>query len=316
MIVMMSVSHALRLVMCVVVVLCMGGCSDNAGAPTSAPTDRDVTTPFPIDAELSDSRPSTYKRLPLALTSRPTPNITPVDGVIGVVCIGMSNANQECGRLFAAIRAGGPWAADVSPAVRLVNCAVGGHAIERWIDPSFDATLWDACLNEKLAARGVRRDQVRVVLHKAANQFGVGTGGVALPLYPAPAANFFAFTRNLSAFAARIQPALPGVQAVYTSSRSYGGFSARPDRGEPQAYEEGHALNQWLDANAHVDGVWYGWWAYLWAPECSTGVRSGSGTCYERSDFVNDAVHPSASGEIKIARLMHERLLEEAWYRR
>lgn len=301
----------------VAVTLCAAACTsaDNSTAPSTTAAE-DVTTPFPIDAAASSTRPVSYKGLPLTLTTQPAPSITPVDGVIGVVCIGMSNANQECGRLLAAIGSGGPWAAEVSPAVRLVNCAVGSHAIERWIDPAFDATLWDVCLGPKLAARGVRRDQVRVILHKAANQYGLGAGGAALPHFPAASSNFAAFERNLTAFAARVRPAFPNVQAVYTSSRSYGGFTSRPDRGEPQAYEEGHALNRWLAANPRVDGVWYGWWAYLWAPECTTSVRNGGGVCYERADFVDDAVHPSASGQIKIARLMHDRLRQEAWYRR
>jgi hypothetical protein len=155
-----------------------------------------------------------------------------------------------------------------------------------------------------------------VVLHKAANQFGLGAGGVPLPLFPHPSANYHAFQRHLTAFGARVREQLPSVQAVYTSSRSYGGFTTRPERGEPQAYEEGQALNQWLAENPTAGGVWHGWWAYLWAPACAGGVRNGSGLCYDRSDYQEDAVHPTAAGEIKIARLLHDRLREEPWYRR
>jgi len=294
---------------------CSGGAPDSTAPDTTAPLVRDTAAPYPIDAPTASGRPSSYKGLPLTLTPRNGPTVTPVDDVIGVVCIGMSNANQECARLQTAISNGGPWAGEVNPAVRLVNCAVGGNAIERWIDPAFDATLWGACLTVRLPARGVRPEQVRVVLHKAANQFGVAPSGGALPLYPSTASNFYAFERHLTAFAARVRPMFPSTQAVYTASRSYGGYTPRPERGEPQAYEEGHALNRWLAANPEVEGVWYGWWAYLWAPDCATGVRNGGGVCYERSDFVEDAVHPSAAGEIKIARLMHERLLQEQWYR-
>ena len=306
----------------VVAVSVLAGCGSGASEPTdpgAAPTPApgaDVSTPVPLDVRPGALVPTHYKGLPLRLVERPAPSVTPVDGVIGVLCIGMSNANQECGRLLAAIAPTGPWGGEVSPAVRLVNCAVGGHAIERWIDPAYDAVLWDACLGPKLAARGLRSEQVRVILHKAANQFGVGPGGTALPLFPDAGANYHAFQRHLTAFAARVRTKVPSVQAVYTSSRSYGGFTPRPERGEPQAYEEGHALNQWLAANPAVDGVWHGWWAYLWAPDCVTGQRNGSDVCYERSDFVADAVHPSPAGEMKIARLMHDRLRQEAWYGR
>jgi hypothetical protein len=135
-------------------------------------------------------------------------------------------------------------------------------------------------------------------------------------MYPAAEANFPRFRGHLDAFAARVQAFFPVVQAVYTSSRSYGGFTTRSDRGEPQSYEEGHALNAWLADHATVDGVWYGCWGYLWAPVCAGGVMNGSGVCYDRADYQADAVHPTASGEIKIARIQHERLRRESWYAR
>ncbi len=293
-------------------------CNSGAASPEDAGSDgtRDTSVPVAIDVRAGATVPTHYKGLPLQLVQRAAPSITPVDGVIGVVCVGMSNGRQECDRLISATASGGPWHAEVSPAVRLVNCAVGGHAIERWNDPAFDATLWDACITDRLAERGLRADQIRVIVHKAANQFGMAPGGGALPLYPSTNANYHAFQQNLSAFAARVNTTLPSVQAVYTSSRSYGGFSTRPERGDPQAYEEGHALNQWLVSHASVGGVWHGWWGYLWAPSCASGERNGSGVCYDRTDYQADAVHPTAAGEIKIARILHERLRQEAWYRR
>jgi len=103
---------------------------------------------------------------------------------------------------------------------------------------------------------------------------------------------------------------------VYTSSRSYGGFANNPGRGEPLSYEEGHALNVWLSDHREVEGVWFGWGAYLWAGECVTGAGNGSGTCYVRADYAADGVHPSPSGEQKMSRLMHERLKREVWYNR
>jgi hypothetical protein len=188
---------------------CTAGTLPEPVGPGTAPIG-DVSTPVPIDQLPGPGLPTHYKGLPLQLVQRPAPSITPVDGVIGVVCVGMSNAAQECGRLLASMAPGGPWNHEVSPAVRFVNCAVGGHAIERWIEPAFDPVLWDACLTTRIPQRDLRPEQVRVILHKAANQFGTGPGG----------------------------------------------FTARPDRGEPRAYEEGHALNQWLAAHSQVDGVW------------------------------------------------------------
>jgi hypothetical protein len=237
-----------------------------------------------------------------------------VDGVIGVVCVGMSNANQECGTWIQQV--GTVWAGEVSAAVKLVNCAVGGHAIERWNDPAFDATLWDACVSQRIPAAGLRPDQVRVLFHKAANQFTTVAGGGALPTYPNSGSDYAAFVANLGTFAARVPVEFPSVQAVYTSSRSYGGFAGQPGRGEPLSYEEGHALNTWLGAHRDVGGVRHRWGPYLWAPDCATGVTNGSGVCYDRGDFVTDGIHPSTAGRLKIAGLIHARFLREAWYRR
>lgn len=268
----------------------------------------DTDSPLPLDRVGGAGEPATYKGLPLGLVDNGAPEVTPVRGVIGVVCVGMSNATQEC-RAFLQ-RLLGAWGAEVNPQVRVVDCAVGNHAIERWNDPAYDAVLWDACRTTKLAAAGLSPDQVRVVWHKAANQFGV-----PVP-YPDPQSDYFAFRENLAAFSRRVRAELPSVQAVYTSSRSYGGFSTRAERGEPLSYEEGHALNGWLAGNPSVDGVWYGWGPYLWAPDCATGVTNGSGSCYVPGDYQADAVHPAAGALDKIARMIHARFLREAWYRR
>ena len=277
--------------------------------PVGAPPGADVVTPFPIDrGDASALTPGTYKGLWLRLTPATAPAVTPVDGVIGVVCVGMSNASQECADFIT--RRNGEYAAAIDPAVRVVNCAVGGHAIERWIDPQFDATLWDACVATKLPAAGVRLDQVRVVYHKAANQFAGPT------TFPAQNSDYESFRANLSLFAARMKLKLPAVQAVYTSSRSYGGFAGTPGRGEPLSYEEGHALNRWLQDHPAVDGVWYGWGPYLWAPSCDTGITNGGGVCYDRADYVEDGVHPAPSGRAKMSALLHGRLSREAWYSR
>lgn len=293
------------------------GCAGNVAAPDDSgepPSGSNTVVPFPIDrGGDGPSAPGTYKGLWLRLTDTGTPTVTPVDGVIGLVCVGMSNANQECTDFQSRVRA--ELAAEVNPAVRVVNCAVGGHAIEKWNDPAFDAVLWDRCIAQRLPAAGVRLDQVRVIWHKAANQFTSGAGGSPLPTYPASGSDYEAFIRNLSTFATRAPSKFPALQAVYTSSRSYGGFAGSADRGEPLSYEEGHALNQWLRTNGRVAGVWYGWGPYLWAPACATGVTNASGVCYDRADYVDDGVHPSPSGRAKVSRMLHQRLRQHGWYR-
>jgi hypothetical protein len=302
----------------VAAVLVLAACGD-FGEPTSpvdgSPPGPDTSTPFPIDrGDDGVATPGSYKGLPLRLVSRSPAVVTPVDGVVGVVCAGMSNAALECGRWAQQVT--GPWRGEVRGAVRIVNCAVGNHAIERWTDPAFDAVLWDDCVTRRIPAAGLRPDQVRVIYHKAANQFGAAPTGGQLPPLPSASANYHAFLNNLTSFSARVQVKFPSVQAVYTTSRSYGGFAPPGSpRGEPQAYEEGHALNSWLARTASVDGAWYGWGPYIWAPSCATGETNGASACYEREDYRDDGVHPSLAGELKIARLIHDRFLRESWYR-
>jgi hypothetical protein len=271
-----------------------------------------VTTPFPIDGGDLPGAPDRYKGLPLQLADNGAPAVTAVRGVIGVVCIGMSNSNQECGDYIQKL--GTTFAGQVNAKVRVVNCAVGGHAIEKWNDPAYDATLWDACLNQRIGQRGVAADQIRVIYHKAANQFTTGSGGQVKPAYPDPGSDYFAFRANLTTFAGRLAQKMPAVQAVYTTSRSYGGFAEQASRGEPLSYEEGHALNTWLAAHPTIGGVWYGWGPYVWAPDCADGTN-GSGTCYVRSDYVADGVHPAQGARDKISQLIHARFSRDAWYR-
>ncbi len=299
----------------IIVLLAACEAASVAGAPGAAPPPGAQTAlPFPIDrGDDGAHTPGTYKGLWLRLTDNGEPTVSAVDGIVGVVCVGMSNASQECADFIQRVQ--GEFATEVDPAVRVVNCAVGGHAIERWIDPAYDATLWDDCIQRRLPQAGVRPDQVRVLYHKAANQFTTAAGGGALPLYPDPGSDYEAFQRHLSAFAGRVAGKFPSLQAVYTASRSYGGFAGNPGRGEPLSYEEGHALNTWLGANGRVDGVWHGWGAYLWAPDCAAGETNGGGVCYARDDYVADGVHPSTSGTQKMSGLLHDRLRRHAWYR-
>jgi hypothetical protein len=306
---MMHIKYAFCLVLCI----CLG--CDGSDGPASA-DEQELTTavPFPIDRGGTGSAPATYKGLTLGLTDNGDPVVTAVDGVIGLVCIGMSNANMECADFQR--RHSAEFAGTTNPAVRVVNCAVGGNAIERWNDAMFDATLWQRCVTQQIPAAGLRIDQVRVIWHKAANQFTTASGGGSLPGYPAAGSDYEAFLENLGTFAARVPSFFPNVQAVYTTSRSYGGYAGSAARGEPLSYEEGHALNTWLRSNRFVNGVWYGWGPYIWAGACTNGEPNAAGVCYDRADYVTDGVHPSASGQAKISRQLHDRLLTESWYRR
>lgn len=278
---------------------------NEAANPTSG-NSADSQIPIPLDVGTG-----TYKGLPLGLQDNGAPVVTAVDGVIGVVCIGMSNASQECEDFIAKL--GGEFAGQVNPQVRVVNCAVPGNAIEKWNDPAYDK-LWEKCIGQKIPQAGLRPEQIRVVWHKAADMFTTEASGAAFPPYPDPNSDYFHFYANLTMFAARLHEKLPSVQAVYVTSRSYGGFAAKESRGEPHSYEEGLALNQWLKDHPLVDGVWYGWGAYIWAPDCATGAVNASGVCYERGDYRDDGIHPEQGARDKISQMLHERFSQFEWY--
>lgn len=288
-----------------------GGVDDAGTTSGSDAATTDTSSPYPLDVGGKAGAPTTYKKLPLALVENGSPVVTPVNGKIGVVCIGMSNATQECSDFIAKLASG--VLAGKRASVTVVDCAVGSHPIERWNDPAFDAVLWDACVQTKVPAAGLAASEIRVAYHKAADGF-TAPGGTVRPPYPDPASDYFVFQANLTTFAQRLAAKLPSVVAVYTTSRSYGGFAETPSRGEPLSYEEGHALNTWLSKNKTVGVVWYGWGPYIWGPDCASGVKNASGVCYVRGDYIQDGIHPTQQGRDKISPVIHARFMKESWY--
>jgi len=287
---------------------------------TSLPVQNEAATAVPVSGVDSDvpipldlNSSATYKGLSLILQDNGAPTVTSVEDVIGVVCIGMSNGNQECGDFIRKWEQGA-FTGKINPQVRFVNCAVGGRAIEHWNNPQLDPKLWDACIQQKIPAAGLRPDQIRVVWHKAASIFTADENRNVLPPYPNPDSDYFNFYDSLTTFAGRVYEKFSSVQAVYATSRSYGGYAGKPERGEPLSYEEGLALNQWLKDNPMVNGVWYGWGPYIWAPDCGTGVTNASGVCYERGDYQDDGIHPAQGARDKISMMLHERFSQFEWY--
>jgi len=283
--------------------------TQNDATPTPVQSDTVFNDLIPLDLNSSE----TYKGLPLVMQDNGAPKVTAVDGVIGVVCVGMSNAFLECGDFIHKWEEG-TFGRKINLQVRFVNCAVGGRALEYWNNPELDHRLWDACVQRKIPEAGLRPDQIRVIWHKAANMFPLDDRGAVLPPYPDPRADYFRFHENLSTFAARVSDKFPSMQAVYVTSRSYGGFASVPERGEPLSYEEGLALNLWLKDFPTLNGVWFGWGPYIWAPDCSTGVTNASGVCYVREDYQADGVHPAQGALDKISWLMHAWFSRFDWY--
>lgn len=177
---------------------------------------------------------ATYHGLEGGLVDNGKPEVSATEGRLAIVAISMSNGRQEFQRfieLFEGHR-------DVDPAIALVNCARGGHALERWLAQD---DLWADC-RLRVAAAGLTLDQVKVVWAKDANQ--LTDHGRTLP---DPEADYHDLVENISALSERVGREFPSVQAVFHSSRIYGGYVAearQAARGEPISYEGGLAVNE------------------------------------------------------------------------
>ncbi len=296
-------TSAARLAGLVTLLIAVGGlgCEDSTG-PTAP---REVTEPVALDRI---DATTTYHGLRGGLVDNGTPTVTPVDGRIVIVAISMSNGRLEFDRFIELYRNH----VSVSPAIGLVNCARGGNALERWVAQQ---DLWDDCKSAVRAA-GFRPEQVRVVWAKNANQFT--DHGRTLPH---PEADYHDLVSNITTLSRRVRQEIPSVQAVFHSSRIYGGYVAAArmgSRGEPISFEGGLAINAVIEKQKRgelTDAPWIGWGPYLWA---DGRTPNGAGLSWEPADFQDGGTdpHPTATGQTKVADALHRHLLQFAWYRR
>ncbi|MCH7720117.1 MAG: DNRLRE domain-containing protein [Planctomycetes bacterium] len=219
------------------------------------------------------------------------------DGFIAMISIGMSSTAQEFG-LFERQE-------DLNTArngrVLIINTAQGGQAASVIANPA--AAYWDL-VDERLAGNGLTPPQVQIAWLKEAN---------ALPPdnFPVHAEELSA---DLRAIVQILKDRFPNIELCYLSSRIYAGYAQGPLNPEPQAYESGFAV-KWLiedqingdpDLNfdpdaGPIEAPWLAWGPYLWADGL---VPRADGLIWEESDFESDGVHPSPSGEQKVADML------------
>jgi hypothetical protein len=95
-------------------IACSGGDGIGSPLPAGPVPGADVLTPFPIDrGDDGAHTPGSYKGLPLRLSDNGKPTVTAVDGIVGLVCVGMSNASQECADFISRVRT--DYAGEVRP---------------------------------------------------------------------------------------------------------------------------------------------------------------------------------------------------------
>jgi hypothetical protein len=240
------------------------------------------------------------RRAALAVVPRDANGLPDSDGRIGFLAVSMSNANQQ----WSAFKRSADLDGHRNSRVALVSGAQGGQSLDVIADPQ--ALYWSE-LERRVEVAGLTPQQVQVVWLKMAD---------AAPLtlrFPHHAGNLM---DNAQSVLHILKSTYPNLQLAYFSSRSYGGYSSVPDRSEPLSYETGFAT-KWLiedqingnpdlnhdSARGLVLAPVIMWGPYLWAD--GTNPRS-DGLRWLPSDFEPDFVHPSSSGEQKVAAMLDD----------
>lgn len=284
------------------------GTSNWSGAYSFATGDGGGSTNQMIALDLMGPN-DTYYGLKGGLVDNGIPTVTATNGKIIIIAISMSNGHQEFNR-FIELYENHP---DVSGEIVLINCAVGGSALERWVGAE-GQELWDQCKSNVTKKHSL--DQVKVVWAKNADQFT--ELGITLP---DPQADYYNLVTNIGLLGQKVGSEFPSVQAIFNTSRIYGGYveeKKQAARGEPISYEGGFATNTVIEKykNGELPGApWMGWGPYLWA---NGETPNGSGIFWTKNDFQGgngENQHPSVFGATKVADALHDFFMQFDWYR-
>lgn len=230
---------------------------------------------------------------PRDAAGQPAPN-----GFIVMISVGMSNTTHE----FAPFERQEDLNTHRNARLLIINAAQGGQTASEIKSPT--SGYWNL-VDERLAATNVTQQQVQVAWVKEANA--------------GPPNNFPIHAQELAAdlrgVVQTMRDRFPNLRLCYLSSRIYGGYSVGGLNPEPQAYENGFSV-KWLiedqihgdadlnfdPANGPVEAPWLAWGPYLWADGLTP--RASDGLIWAQSDMESDNVHPSPSGEQKVADLV------------
>lgn len=265
----------------------------------------------------SNHRPFGHDAAGVAIASAIVPLDTlgvpdPVNGRVVFVSIGMSNCTQE----FSAFVPKSDADPLRRPAVRAIDCAMGGQAANVIDDPA--AAYWDSVAS-RLRRRGSSPLQAQVAWIKEAD--AGPTGGFS--------ASNDTLTAHLRRIVQILRTKLPNLKIAYFTSRIYAGYATGTLNPEPYAYESGFAVRRVIEAQlggdpelnydpnaGAVKAPWLAWGPYLWS-DGLTGRADGFTWACE--NFATDGVHPSASGRNIVAdsllRFVREDHTAAAWYR-
>ena len=229
---------------------------------------------------------------PLDTTGKPMKS----DGIIGLLSIGMSITSYEF-QTFRQLALSDPL---MNPRLVIVNGAVEGAGATTVANRN--STYWTTVEN-RLSRNGVSANQVQLVWLKEVS--------ISSKDFPEDAETL---TELLKTIIQVLKEKYPNISIVYVSSRSYGGYTTNAGF-EPYSYRTGFSV-KWLiedqingdldlnydSANGSVKAPLLRWGPYLWAD--GTTTRKDNNLSWQCSDYSDDGVHPSISGQDKAASLL------------
>ncbi|MCY0952966.1 hypothetical protein [Streptomyces sp. H27-S2] len=223
-----------------------------------------------------------------------------VNGKVVLISIGMSNTTQEFQKF---IQTAGGYAG-LNSKIVIVDGAQGSKDANAWANPA--DTTWSV-LASRLSAAGVTPAQVQAVWLKEQ------LVGDNLGAFPAGAD---ALANTLGTIMRNARANYPNLALGYVASRIY---TYNPVR-SAGAYQQGWAVKKLIENQINGDsnlsygagGVapWLSWGPYMWADGLGAdGVAGGTpgrsdGLEWACTDLVSDRVHPSATGQQKVADLI------------
>lgn len=247
----------------------------------------------PPPAHLAAALAKAAEIVPRDAAGSPDPN-----GWIGFIAVGMSNTTHE----FGAFERDADTDTTRNARVVLIDTGFGGQSADIIANPT--ATYWTT-MNQRVSAMGLTAAQVQVAWLKNA--------------FPGPPNNFpghaLALRDSFAQICRNLHDKYPNLKIVYCSSRIYGGYQQQGGTNpEPQAFESGYSVRWLIEQQVAGDPALNHdpdvgpvraplllWGPYLWAN--GTSPRA-DGLTWPIADLETDRVHPSPSGEQKVAALL------------
>ncbi len=244
-------------------------------------------------------------------------NPDPVNGKIGFISIGMSNATLAFSTFIPMGNA------DVlkNPKVQLADCAEGGMSAAKisLTNAPYYHHYWDTTVMNRLLNAGLTSQQVQVIWYKEADV--VGNTSLSPQVY---ADSLIAGSKRIMNI---IKTKFPNAKICYIASRIYAGYATSTLNPEPYSYWQGWAMKWMIEsqinndpllqyAGAGANSPWLCWGTYNWAN--GTTPRSDGLTWDCPVDFSSDGTHPSVAGRQKVATKLLNFLDTDStacWYR-